>query len=110
MSKQELKKDYRPAKARVIALSRKIYRIRRSDSFYVESENRDSLYYFVHWNWEEPTYNYCSCSDSSVSQNICKHIQAIEYAIKWGTTIDVDRLPSDVLRDNQKIESDEFDW
>ena len=37
----------RMGKGRVIARSRRIYRLLQTDVFYVESESTDNIYYFV---------------------------------------------------------------
>ena len=62
-----------------IALTRKVLRIENSDTFYVESESTDNIYYFVRY---EPFFEWCSCLDNSTRPLKCKHLFAIEYAIK----------------------------
>jgi predicted nucleic acid-binding Zn finger protein len=38
---------------------------------------------------------WCSCEDNSTKHLKCKHLFAIEFAIKWGTIKDIDRNPDD---------------
>ena len=40
------KKRRREGKGRVLAISRRIYRLQKTDVFYVESESSDNTYYF----------------------------------------------------------------
>ena len=40
------KKCRREGKGRVLAISRRIYRLQKTDVFYVESESSDNTYYF----------------------------------------------------------------
>ena len=35
----------------------------------------------------------CSCKDNSTRRMKCKHLFAIEFAIKWGTLKDIDKVP-----------------
>ena len=44
------KKCKREGKGRVLAISRRIYRLQKTDVFYVESESSDNTYYFVKYN------------------------------------------------------------
>ena len=44
---ENIKKDRRHGKGRALALSRRIYRLQNTDTFYVESEIRDDQYYFA---------------------------------------------------------------
>ncbi len=44
---QESRKDRREGKGRVLAISRRMYRLLNSDTFYVKSESSDGIYYFV---------------------------------------------------------------
>jgi predicted nucleic acid-binding Zn finger protein len=89
------KKDRRWGKGRVIALSRRIYRLLQTDVFYVESESTENVYYFV--KFKSDLIEWCSCPDNSLrgSQKKCKHIHAIEFAIRLGTLKDTDRLPTE---------------
>src|SRR5574339_435925 len=75
--KKENKKDRRDGKGRVIALSRRVYRLRGKDTFYVESESCDSRYYFVRFN-SSFAGGFCSCKDyESNRSEFCKHQHAI---------------------------------
>lgn len=93
---QEIKlvnnKDRRDGKGRVIALSRTIYRIIGTDVFYVESESVDGRYYYLMFNTQKEIET-CSCKDFEVRRNICKHLRALEYAIKYNTVKETDKLP-----------------
>ena len=93
---QELRKNKREGKGRVLALSRRMYRLlqQNTDTFYVESESSDNNYYFVKFKpdvFEEGSS--CSCKDNSTRKMKCKHLFAIEFAIKWGTIKDIEKLP-----------------
>jgi hypothetical protein len=89
-------KDRREGKGRVLALSRNVLRILNSDVYYVESESSDNIYYFV--KFKPDVFEWCSCKDNSTRHLKCKHIFAIEFAIKWGTLIDIDKLPKEAKR------------
>jgi hypothetical protein len=94
----ENKKDRREGKGRCIALSRRIYRLLQTDVFYVESESTNNVYYFV--KYKPDGLEWCSCMDNSTRGLKCKHLFAIEFAIRMGTLKDTDRLPADAKRDN----------
>jgi predicted nucleic acid-binding Zn finger protein len=67
--------------------------------YYVESETSDDHYYFVKYNPSSVVESrYCSCKDNSTRGLKCKHLFAIEFAIKWGTIRDIDKLPSAAKR------------
>jgi predicted nucleic acid-binding Zn finger protein len=89
------KKDRREGKGRVLAISRNVFRLQNtSDAYYVESESGDDVYYFVKFKPDvlESSLWYCSCKDNSTRHTIkCKHLFAIEFAIKWGTIKDIDK-------------------
>jgi predicted nucleic acid-binding Zn finger protein len=74
-----------------LATSRNILRIQNSDTFYVQSEKGDNTYYFVRYN--PSVFEWCSCPDNSIRGQKCKHLFAIEFAIKWGTIKDIDKIP-----------------
>ena len=93
---QTNKKDRRKGKGRVISLSRRIYRLLQTDVFYVESESTDNVYYYV--KFKPDVIEWCTCPDNSMrtgEQMKCKHLHAIEYAIRLGTMKDTDRLPTE---------------
>src|SRR5688572_21673055 len=73
------KKDRRSGKGRVIALSRRTYRLlRQTDVFYVESESTDGIYYFV--KYKPDVLEFCSCKDyESNRTKKCKHIFGVEF-------------------------------
>ena len=99
--KENVEKNRRPGKGRVLALSRRVYRIQYSDTFYVESETSDNTYYFV--KYKPDVIEWCSCLDNSTRGLKCKHIFAIEFAIRMGTLKDTDKLPADAKRDTTDV-------
>ena len=44
------KKDRRQSKGRVLAISRRTYRLLNTDTYFVKSESSDNVYYFVRYN------------------------------------------------------------
>ena len=70
----------------------------QTDVFYVESESTDNTYYFV--KFKPDVIEWCSCRDNSTRGLKCKHLHAIEIAIKFGTLEDIDKLPADAKRDS----------
>ena len=102
------KKDRRPGKGRALALSRRIYRLQNTDTFYyVESETPDDQYYLCKFKPEvlESLWWYCSCKDNSTRHLKCKHLFAIEFAIKWGTIKEIGNPLTDVKGDTTIIKS-----
>ena len=85
----------RMGKGRAMAQSRRIYRLMQTDVFYVESESTDNIYYFV--KFKPDVVEWCTCPDNSLrgGQMKCKHLHAIEFAIRLGTLRDTDRLPTE---------------
>ena len=83
----------RMGKGRVIAQSRRIYRLLQTDVFYVESESTDNIYYFV--KFKPDVVEWCSCPDNSMRGQKCKHIWSIEFAIRMETLRDIPRLPTE---------------
>ena len=102
------KKDRREGKGRVIALSRNIYRIVNTDVFYVESETTDGMYYYVMFDTAK-NFEWCSCKDFERRNNKCKHIFAVEFAIRDGTVKDTNKLPSEAKKDNSSKVKSEWD-
>ena len=96
--KEEKKtKDRRESKGRVLAISRQVYRLLNSDVYYVESESSDNIYYYVKYN--PSVFEWCSCKDFESNRfRICKHLYSIEFAIRFGTLKDIDKLPSEAKR------------
>ena len=84
-------RDKREGKGRVLAISRRIYRLQKSEVFYVKSESSDNTYYFV--KFKPDVVEWCSCCDNSTRGMKCKHIWSIEFAIRLGIIKDTDRLP-----------------
>jgi hypothetical protein len=99
----EEKKDRRSGKGLTVALSRRVYRMLNSDTFYVESESTDNLYYFVRYNFSG--LQWCSCPDNSNRGLKCKHQFAIEFAIMKGTLKDIDKLPTEAKRYGSTVSS-----
>jgi predicted nucleic acid-binding Zn finger protein len=93
---KNVKKDRREGKGRILAISRNVFRLQNaSDAYYVESESGDDVYYFVKFKPDVLESWYCSCKDNSTRHTIkCKHLFAIEFAIKWGTIKEIGQLPS----------------
>jgi hypothetical protein len=94
----EKKKNRREGKGRVLAISRRIYRILQTeDVFYVESESADNVYYYV--KFKPDVIEWCSCLDNSTRGGLkCKHQFAIEFAIRMGTLKDTDKLPAEAKK------------
>ena len=69
----------RECKGRALAISRNVFRIDRTDSFYCQSENNENVYYFIRYSPDVLTW--CSCPDSSTRGMKCKHQFGVEYAI-----------------------------
>jgi len=95
---EEEQRYKREGKGRILAISRRIYRLQNTDVFYVESESSDNSYYFV--KFKPDVIEWCTCPDNSMSggggvQMKCKHLHAIEFAIRLGTLKDTDKLPTD---------------
>jgi predicted nucleic acid-binding Zn finger protein len=92
-----IKKDRRESKGQLLALSHNVYRLLNSDVFYVESESRENVYYYV--KFKPDVFEWCSCPDNSTRQTTkCKHLFAIEFAIRMGTLLDIDKLPAEAKR------------
>ena len=90
----------RECKGRSLALTRNVFRIEMTDSFYCQSENNANVYYFIRYAPDKLIW--CSCPDSSMRQMKCKHIFGVEFAIRLGTLKDVDKLPSDIKKEVTK--------
>jgi hypothetical protein len=95
--KNTKEKDRRSGKGRVLALSRRVYRIQNSDTFYVESETSDNNYYYV--KFKPSIFEWCSCKDfESNRAKFCKHLFAVEFAIRLNTLKDTEKLPAEAKR------------
>src|SRR5918999_5775649 len=84
--KQELE-NKREGHGMNIALTKNVYRLQNTDTFYVESESIANLYYFVRYN--PSVFEWCSCPDNSIRGQKCKNQFAIIYAITKGTIKDI---------------------
>jgi predicted nucleic acid-binding Zn finger protein len=95
------KKDRREGKGRVIAISRMVYRIQGTDVFYVESESKDGMYYYVMFDTTKE-FEWCSCKDFERNgyNKKCKHLFGVEFAIKMNTVTDTEKLPTGIKKDN----------
>lgn len=98
----------RESHGRTIAISRSVYRLARTDVYYVQSSTVPSRYYYVRFQYEPNLQNssdnsgyscdnssWCSCMDyHSNRSEKCKHLYAVEYSIRLGTLQDTDdKLP-----------------
>jgi len=101
-------KDRREGKGRVIAISRTIYRITNTDVFYVESESKDGMYYYVMFDTAKK-FEWCSCKDFERRNNMCKHLYAVSFAIKMNTVKDTEKLPP-AAKKSKGYEEDEYDF
>lgn len=98
-SNKPVTKHRRESKGRVLAISRRIYRL-QNDVFYVESESSNNTYYFVKYKPDVLEW-WCSCIDNSTRHKKCKHIYGVEFAIRMGTLKDTNKLPADAKRDTK---------
>ena len=73
----------------------------QTDVFYVESESTDNVYYFV--KFKPDLIVWCSCRDNSTRGLKCKHLWSIEFAIRFDTLKEIDKLPADVKRDTSLL-------
>ena len=102
---KNVKKDRREGKGRVLAISRMVYRLQNTDTFYVESETSDDQYYLCKFK-PEGLDSYCSCKDNSTRRGLkCKHLWGIEFAIKWGTIKDIDNPLTEIKGDTAGIKT-----
>ena len=101
VGEQKEQEQKRECKGRALAISRNVFRIEKTDSFYCQSENNANVYYFIRYSPDVLTW--CTCPDNSTRGMRCKHLWSIEFAIKTGTLKDVDRLPVEVKREVTKL-------
>ncbi len=83
---EEIEDNKREGHGHILDISRNIYRLLNSDTYYVESESSKDLYYYVRYN--PSVFEWCSCPDNSTRGIMCKHQFAIEYSIRLGTLKD----------------------
>ena len=88
---KNVKKDRLEGKGLVIAISRLIYYLKDTDIYYVVSDSSDYNYYLVKFK-PDVLESYCSCKDNSARGLKCKHLLGIEFAIKWGTIKDIEKV------------------
>jgi predicted nucleic acid-binding Zn finger protein len=93
---EELVENKREGHGRNIALTRKVFRLQNSDTYYVESESSDNIYYYVRYNFSG--LQWCSCPDNSMRGQKCKHQFAIEHSIRLGTLKDIEKLPAEAKK------------
>ena len=110
MTPQEVveKIDKREEKGKLLATSRTIYRIVNTDVFYVESETKDGLYYYVMYDTAKD-FEWCSCLDNSTRRLKCKYIWGVEFAIKMATIKDTDKLPP-ASKKSKGYDEDEYSF
>ena len=101
----EEQEQKRECKGRALAISRNVFRIEKTDSFYCQSENNANVYYFIRYAPE--VLEWCSCPDNSMRGMNCKHFFAVKYAIRLATVKDVDKLPIEVKREVTKSYTEE---
>jgi len=97
--------DRREEKGKLIAQSRTIYKILGKEMFYVESESEEGRFYYIGYNPKEEI-EWCSCLDCSVRLRKCKHIFAVENAVKNKTMIHTNRFPSELKKQQQNEEEE----
>ena len=54
--------------------------------------------------YQPSVFEWCSCRDNSSRGMKCKHIWSIEFAIRFGTLKDTDKLLADAKRDTSVLE------
>jgi predicted nucleic acid-binding Zn finger protein len=87
----------RQGHARNIALTINVFYLLGSKNVYfVQSEHSNEIYYYIKYNPD--VFEWCSCPDNSIRGQTCKHIFSIEYAIRFGTLKDIDKLPIEAKR------------
>lgn len=97
----EIEENKREGKDRILATSRNAYRLLNSDVYYVQSQSSEEIYYHV--KFKPDVFEWCACPDNSTRHVKCKHIFAIEFAIRMGTLKDIDKLPAEAKRYNGAI-------
>jgi len=97
---EEEQKYKRECKGRSLALTRNVYLLVSTDTFYCQSESSDNIYYFV--KFKSDVLEWCSCPDSSTRNVRCKHLHAVTFAIRLGTLKDIDRLPTEAKVSKQQ--------
>jgi len=110
VKKVEKNKNRREGRGRVLALSRHVYRLQnnKKDTYHVESESCDSRYYFVRYN--PSVFEWCSCKDfESNRTERCKHIFAVEFAIRFATVKEVEHFPEESIRTLNDLEKAEIE-
>jgi predicted nucleic acid-binding Zn finger protein len=93
---EESVENKREGKGRSLAISRNVCRLQNTDTYYVQSESAENIYYYVRYNFG--VLEWCSCPDNSIRSIKCKHQFAIEYAIRLGTLKDIEHLPKEAKR------------
>jgi len=89
----EESKILRECRGRRMAISRRVYGTNTTNSkihFYVASESSSTdRYYFVEY---KDNWNFCTCMDYASNRlDKCKHIFAVEYALRLGLVQSIDR-------------------
>lgn len=105
------KKDRREGKGKVIALSRSVFKVphAKNDVYYVESESKDGMFYYIGFN-PANSEEWCTCFDHSTRQLKCKHIWGVQYAIEFNTVKETDELPKDTSTAFERMEYERDDY
>jgi hypothetical protein len=113
-NKSEELENKREGKGWSLAISHRIFRIQNSDTYYVESESSDNLYYFVRYNFSG--FEWCSCPNNSTRRQKCKHQFSIEHSIRLGTVRDIEKLPAEakryptIVQQSKSYRKDDYDF
>lgn len=88
-----------------IVNTKNVYRLQNTDTYYVQSESVENIYYYVRYNFG--VLEWCSCPDNSIRGLKCKHQFAIEHSIRLGALKDIDHLPKGTAKytNQQEIKS-----
>jgi len=96
----------RECKGRALCIQRKVNQFLNSDIFYVESESLVGKYYYVKFVYESSGNFWCSCLDyaSNRSEGKCKHIFAVQYALRLNLVQKIDhKLPISQVQKNSEV-------
>ena len=93
---KEISENKREGHGRNIALTRNVFRLQNTDTYYAQSESAENIYYYVRYNFG--VLEWCSCPDNSIRGIKCKHQFAIEFAIMRGTLKDIEKLPKEAKK------------
>lgn len=101
----------RECKGRALCIQRSVFMIQNSkQEYYVKSESSKDRYYFVEYKTDS---QFCTCWDyASHRSDKCKHIFAVQYALRLGLVQEIDhKLPICQKVPQQKSwEDDSYDF